>query len=101
MPEMPPGWNDFNPNNPFTQLALLAQRVDALGKEKEDLDSALLQERKERAEHEAELERRIAKIENSFQRGAGILMVLPVIGTVVGLVIAYGKAIFAPWTGTK
>lgn len=101
MPEMPPGWNDFNPNNPYTQLALLAQRVDNLGKEKEDLDRALEQERRERAEHEANLELRISKIENSFQRGAGILMILPIVGSVVGLVIAYGKAIFAPWTGTK
>jgi uncharacterized protein YheU (UPF0270 family) len=101
MPEMPSGWNDFNPNNPFTQLALLAQRVDNLGKEKEEIERSLLIERTERAEHEAALERRLAKIENSFQRGAGILMVLPVIGTVVGLLIAYGKAIFAPWTGAR
>lgn len=101
MPEMPPGWNDFNPNNPFTQLALLAQRVENLGKEKEDLERALEEERRERAEHERKIETRLAKIENSFQRGAGILMVLPVIGTIVGLIIAYGKTIFAPWTDTR
>lgn len=101
MPEMPPGWNDFNPNNPYTQLALLAQRVDALCKEKEELEMELARERKERSEHEAKLELRLAKIENSFQRGAGILMILPILGTIVGLVLAYGKTIFAPWTGSK
>lgn len=98
MPEAP-GWNDFNPNNPYTQLALLAQRVDNLGKEKEELENGLLQERRERAEHEADLEKRLAKIENSFQRGAGVLMVLPIVGTVVGILFAYGKVIFRPWSG--
>ncbi len=53
MPEMPPGWNDFNPNNPFTQLALLAQRVDTLGQEKEELER-----------REKELEQRIQKLES-------------------------------------
>jgi uncharacterized protein YheU (UPF0270 family) len=79
----------------------LAQRVDNLCKEKEELERALGKERTERSEHEAELEVRLAKIENSFQKGAGILMVLPVLGTIFGLLVAYGKTIFAPWTGTK
>ena len=46
-------FNEFNPNNPYTQIALLAQRVDNLGKEKEDL------ERKEDL-----LEARIQKLES-------------------------------------
>lgn len=99
MTEPTSGWSEFNPNNPYTQLALLAQRVDNLGKEKEDLERLLEHERNERVKHEAEMEVRMAKIENSFQKGAGILMVLPVLGTIFGLLIAYGKTIFAPWTG--
>lgn len=87
---MPLGdFSDFDPNNPYTAIALLGERVKNLGIEKEAL------ERREEA-----LEKRIAKMENSFQRGAGILMVLPIIGTIAGLIIAYGKVLLRPWSGT-
>jgi hypothetical protein len=36
-------------------------------------------------------------MERTFQRGAGALIVLPVIGTIVGLLLAYGSVIFRPW----
>jgi hypothetical protein len=93
----PPDFDEFNPNNPYTALALLAERVKNLGKEKEDLERDLDQERAEREDHERDLEKRIAAMEKSFQRGAGALIVLPVVGTVIGLLFAYGKVIFAPW----
>lgn len=35
---MPQETEPFNPNNPYTQVLLLAQRVDNLGREKEDLE---------------------------------------------------------------
>lgn len=100
---MPSGHDleEFNPNNPGTQIALLAMRVENLGKEKEALERAMDRERAERAEQEEKLEARIAAMERSFQRGAGIMMVLPIVGTVVGILLAYGKVIFAPWTGGK
>lgn len=91
----PLDFNEFNPNNPYTAVAMLGVRVDNLGKEKEALERQLERERDDRAE----LEKRVAAMERSFQRGAGILMVLPILGTVVGIFLAYGKAIFAPWTG--
>lgn len=90
---MPDSFNEFNPNNPYTQLALLAQRVDNLGKEKEAIEQDL---RDERAVAVA-LEKRVAAMEKSFQRGAGVLMVIPIIGTLIGILIAYGGKIFAPW----
>lgn len=96
----PDGFNEFNPNNPYTQLALLAQRVDNLGKEKEDLERDLEQERAERELHEEELKDRIAKIEGSLGKGAGILIGLSAVGTIGGVLLAYGKAIFKPWTGS-
>jgi hypothetical protein len=92
-------FDEFNPNNPYTALALLAERVKNLGKEKEDIERDLEREKAEREDHEKDLEKRIAKMEKSFQRGAGILMVLPIIGTAVGLLVAYGKLIFRPWVG--
>lgn len=48
----PHDFDEFNPNNPYTQLALLAKRVDDLGQQKEEL------ERREEA-----AENRITKLE--------------------------------------
>jgi hypothetical protein len=38
-------------------------------------------------------------MEKSFQRGFGMLVIIPIIGTIVGILFAYGKVIFAPWLG--
>jgi hypothetical protein len=97
MPGMhPPDFDDFNPNNPYTALALLGMRVDNLGKEKEALERDLEAEREMRAK----LEERVAAMEKSFNRGAGALMLLPILGTIVTILITYGKTIFRPWTGS-
>lgn len=65
--------------DPESKIKFLAYRVAVLGREKE------------------ELEERIAKIEKSFNMGAGILLILPVLGSIVGMVFAFGKQIFKPW----
>jgi hypothetical protein len=82
-------WEKFDPNDPNVQILLLSREMDALKRREEAVEK-----------REDELEKRIAKMENSFQRGAGILMVLPIVGTLVGILFAYGKLIFKPWTGT-
>ena len=94
-------FNDIDPNDRRVQIALLAMRLDNLGREKEKLERDLDEERSAREEHERAIEARIAAMEKSFQRGAGIVMVLPIVGTIIGLLLAYGKTIFAPWTGGK
>lgn len=66
-------------NDPESKIKFLAYRVSVLGREKE------------------ELEVRIAKIEKSFNMGAGILLILPLLGSIVGVVFAFGKQIFKPW----
>ena len=91
----PKDFDEFNPNNPYTALALLGERVNNLGKEKEALERDLEKEREDRSS----LEKRVAAMERSFQRGAGVLMVIPILGTVITLLIVYGGKIFAPWTG--
>jgi hypothetical protein len=94
MSNHPPEFDDFNPNNPFTALALVSERVANLGREKEALEKALEKEQETRAQ----LELRVAKMEAAFQRGAGMLMLLPILGTAIGIILTYGKTIFAPWT---
>jgi hypothetical protein len=90
-----PDLESFDPNNPYTAIALLGMRVTNLGKEKEAIEKALAEERVERAK----LEKRVSKMENSYQRGAGILIGLSFLGAIGGFLAAYGKAIFKPWTG--
>lgn len=86
-------YKEFDENDPAFLVKLLGIRMDALTKEKEDIEKELSCEKQERRE----LEGRVAAMERSFQRGAGALIVLPVVGTIVGLLFAYGKIIFAPW----
>lgn len=90
-------YKEFDEDDPRYQVRILGMRVDALTKEKEDLEKEL---REEKAERKL-LDQRVASMERSFQRGAGIAIALPILGTVVGFLLAYGKVIFAPWTGTK
>lgn len=90
-------YKEFDESDPSFQVRILALRVDVLTKEKEEIEEELREERKERKL----LEDRVGAMERSFQRGAGALIVLPVIGTIVGVLFAYGKTIFAPWLTTK
>jgi hypothetical protein len=92
-PLNPNNAESFNPNNPYVAIALLGERVNNIGKEKEMIERSLEEERRQRRA----LEDRIVKMEISFQRGAGILMVLPIVGGFVGFLAAYWKAILAPW----
>ncbi len=79
-------YKEFDENDPAFMIRILSLRVDALTKEKEEL------EKKER-----DLEDRIARIEGSLGKGAGILIGLATVGTVGGVLMAWGKTIFAPW----
>lgn len=80
--------DEFNPNNPYTAIALLGERVKGLVEREKAIEK-----------REDELEARIAKIEGSLGKGAGILIGLASVGTIAGALMAYGKTIFAPWMG--
>ncbi len=84
---------EFDEDDPRFQVRILGMRVDALTKEKEEIEKELQEEKAERKE----LDRRVASMERTFQRGAGIAIALPILGTIFGLLLAYGKTIFAPW----
>lgn len=84
---------EYDADDPRFLCRILGMRVDALTKEKEDIEKELTDERSERKK----LEDRVGKMEKSFQRGAGMLIILPVLGTIIGVLFAWGKVIFAPW----
>lgn len=86
-------YQEFDEDDPRYQVRILAIRVATLGKEKEEIEGDLREERSKREK----LEERVAAMEKTFQRGFGMLVIIPVLGTLVGLVFAYGKVIFAPW----
>lgn len=81
---------EFDDDDPRFQVKILAMRIDNLTREKEKLE-----------QNASDLTKRVADMERSFQRGGGILIVLPIFGTIIGLILAYGKVIFAPWLGGK
>lgn len=90
-------YGELDNDDPLLQVKVLAVRVSNLTREKERIEQNLKEEVTERRR----LEDRVAGMERSFQRGAGALVVLPVLGTLIGIVMAYGKVILAPWTGGK
>lgn len=77
----------LHPEDPAVQVYVLATRVEALTKEKEALEKTC-----------ADLSGRLAKIERAFDRGAGILLLVPILGGFVGWIISYWKVISKPWT---
>ncbi len=81
---------EFDESDPRYQIKLLGIRVDALTKEKEEVELELREEREERKK----LDVRVAHMEKSFQRGAGMMIMLPIIGTLVGFIFAYAKILF-------
>ena len=81
-------YKEFDENDPAYLIRILSIRVDALTKEKEEIE-----------EKERKLEARISKIEGSLGKGAGILIGLATVGTIGGALMAWGKTIFAPWMG--
>ena len=92
MPKEPPAkvFMEFDEDDPRFQVRVLSYRVDALTKEKEDIESDY-----------RKLNDRVAAMERTFHRGAAAMLVLPFIGAAIGLLLSYGKLIFAPWTGGR
>lgn len=88
---------EFNENDPRFQVRVLAMRVETLGREKEKIEEDLDEERRERRL----LDKRVASMERTFQRGAGVALALPILGAALGLLLAYGRVIFAPWINPR
>ena len=89
----PKQWMEWDEDDPRFQVRILGMRVDALTKEKEAIEEML---REERIERKA-IDLRVASMEKTFQRGAGMMIIIPVLGAIFGTLVAYGKFIFGPW----
>lgn len=92
---MTPTWEFDKEHNDKVSIEMVAFRVDVLTREKEDVENELREERKARLE----LEKRVAHIESYVQNGKGVMWTITIIGAAIGFLAAYGKSIFAPWTG--
>jgi hypothetical protein len=84
--EVPEHLNGQFEDHALFQVRLLAQRVETLGKEKEELEV-----------ENRNLDKRIRKIEHDLPVGWGILVIVPILGAFVGFLFANGKMIFKPW----
>lgn len=91
------GYREFDESDPRFQVRILALRVDALTKEKEEIEIKAKELEIRISKREKELEDRVEAIERSLGKGAGILIGLATVGTVGGVLMAWGKTIFAPW----
>lgn len=76
----------LSPEDPEVKVFILADRIEKLTKEKEALEVCV-----------KELTERIDKMEKAFDRGSGVLLVLPVIGTILAFVAANWRTITKPW----
>lgn len=78
----------FEPKTAEDQIFILATRVSVLTREKESLERRMLA-----------LENKVTIMRRALDRGTGVLMVLPILGALIGVLLAYGRAIFRPWVG--
>lgn len=78
----------LHPDDPRVQIYILADRVENLTKEKEAVERKY-----------DDLQKRVARMERSFDRGAGVLLVIPIIGAILGWLISYWRVVFKPWIG--
>lgn len=78
--------HSFDANDPAVQVLLLAQRIDTLAREKE-VDEEKIKE----------LERRVDDMDRLINKGWGMAIIIPALGAIAGILMAYGKTIFAPW----
>lgn len=79
-------YRPFDERDPAYQVRILALRVDTLVREKEEIEKRMKID-----------ESRLEAIEKSLGKGAGILIGLATVGTVGGVLMAWGGKIFAPW----
>ena len=74
-----------------TRVYLLAERIKNLTNEVRQLESVLDRDKKD-------LMTRLSKLEVTYQRVFGILLVFPILGAVLGFIATYWTVLFKPWS---
>lgn len=77
---------EFEELNALFQVKLLSQRVETLGREKEEIERDF-----------READKRLDNIERVLAIGWGVVLVVGILGTVFGFLFAYRTVIFGPW----
>lgn len=80
---------EFEELNALFQVKLLSQRVETLGREKEEIERDF-----------READKRLDNIERVLAIGWGVVLVVGILGTVFGFLFAYRAVIFSPWMRT-
>lgn len=75
-----------------SRVYLLAERIKNLTAEVKQLKDALAVDKRD-------LMTRLSKLEVTYQRVFGIILVFPVLGVILGFVATYWAVLFKPWSG--
>jgi len=74
-----------------SRVYLLAERIKNLTNEVKQLKTML-------ASDKLDLITRLSKLEVTYQRVFGIILVFPILGAVLGFIATYWAVLFRPWT---
>src|SRR6266478_2841760 len=74
-----------------SRVYLLAERIKNLTNEVKQLKAMLASDR-------LDLITRLSKLEITYQRIFGFILVFPILGAVLGFIATYWAALFRPWT---
>lgn len=75
-----------------SRVYLLAERIKNLTAEVKDLKEVLAADKRD-------LMARLGKLEVTYQRVFGIILVFPVLGVILGFIATYWAVLFKPWSG--
>lgn len=92
-----PDSNDDNGDNHQPHRMSLDSRVYLLADRIKNLTSEVKQVRATLSEDKKDLVTRLNKLEVTYQRVFGIILVFPIIGAVLGFIATYWP-LFRPWT---
>ena len=84
---------DERPRYPMSmesRVYLLAERIKNLTNEVRQLKTIL-------ASDKLDLITRLSKLEVTYQRVIGIILVFPILGAIIGFIASYWSTLFKPW----
>lgn len=80
----------LHPMSIESRVILLAERIKNLTKELQQIKTILEQ-------NKIDLDKRLTKLEVTYQRVFGIILIFPFLGVVLGFIATYWTILFKPW----